>query len=522
MEKRIECTKLKLDSGFAFDFANLYGAGKVDQADIDELSGRIKEAHQAILHMRQTGEVRGHLSKDGEPERVLFTELPYVQEGNLNSPDSIARLREFGQSLRHNVDAVVSFGIGGSFLGNKVLFDVHCGEFWNTKTVAEREGYPELYFSGNNIDPRRTSEIIEHLVGAARNEIATSAEHPRNDSNESFGDGTHPALRAPLSRGDLGGDKYKVLLIVISKSGSTLDTMSNFMVVYDALKNHSDLIDVEVVAVTDPGQGEKATLLGKLANEMGWPTFSVPDGVGGRFSVFCDVGLVTAACIGFDIDGFLAGARAMDEACKTEDIWRNPAMLNAVLKYIAAEKYGRDIEVFMPYGDNMKSVGEWYVQLLAESLGKRHDREGREVFYGRTPLAALGTTDMHAQTQQHQDGKRDKVVQFVKVAEWDTDPVIPNVFPTAAKLSEVSGIYMSQALDIARAANAEALARDNRFNATFVLPKLNAYHLGELLYMLCLSVAYEGELANVDAFDQPGVEGYKRLMGPRLKALKGI
>ena len=174
----------------------------------------------------------------------------------------------------------------------------------------------------------------------------------------------------------------------------------------------------------------------------------------------------------------------------------------------------------MPYGDYLKSVSEWYIQLLAESLGKRVNREGQEVFYGRTPVVAVGTTDMHAQTQQHQDGKRNKVVQFVQVADWDNDPVIPNVFPATPKLAEFAGLTLSQGLDAAREANAAALASDNRFNATFVMPKLNAFHLGELLYLLALSVAYEGELANVDAFDQPGVEAYKRLLGPRLKEMK--
>ncbi|SDF71911.1 glucose-6-phosphate isomerase [Sporolituus thermophilus] len=481
---------LTLPSGFCFDYANFYGEGKVTAADIAALAERIEAAHAAVEYLRRTGEVRGHLSKDGLPEKVLFPQLPYIKEGNLNSPTSIARLKAFGQSLRYKVDAVVSFGIGGSYLGNKVLFDVHCGEFWNYKLVEARSGYPKLYFSGNNIDPRRTQDLIAHLAAEAK-----AAQGGRNE-------------------------KYKVTLIVISKSGSTIDTMATFMVVYEALKQQAPLIDVDVVAVTDPAEGAGETLLGRLAREQGWPMFSVPDGVGGRFSVFSEVGLITAACIGFDIDAFLAGARAMDEACRTGDIWRNPALLNAVLKFIAAEKYGRNIEVFMPYGDYLKSVAEWYVQLLAESLGKRYDREGREVFYGRTPIVAVGTTDMHAQTQQHQDGKKDKVVQFVKIAEWEGDPVIPDAFPGEAKLAAIAGITMGQALDAARAANAEALAGDGRFNATFVLPRLNAFHLGELLYLLALSVAYEGELANVDAFDQPGVEAYKRIMGVKLGSLK--
>lgn len=481
---------ITLSSGFSFDYSNLYGAGKVTSADIEVLQERITAAHEAMVHMRSTGEVRGHLSKDGTPEKVLFSQLPYVEAGNLNSPESIGKLKAFGQSLRNRVDTVVSFGIGGSFLGNKVLFDVHCGEFWNSKTQAERDGYPKLYFNGNNIDARRTAEMLEHLVAEARLKAIHGQTEP-----------------------------YKVALVVISKSGGTLDTMSTFMVMYDALLQQAPLLEVEVVAVTDPAQGDKATLLQKLATEQGWPTFSVPDGIGGRFSIFSEVGLVTAACVGMDIDGFLAGARDMDVVCQSPDLDKNPAMLNAALKFIAAEKYGRDIEVFMPYADYLKSVAEWYVQLLAESLGKRTDREGNEVFYGRTPIVAVGTTDMHAQTQQHQDGKRNKVVQFVQVAQWEQDAVIPDVFPSAPKLSEISSLYLSQALEVARVANADALMSDQRFNANFVMPKMNAYHLGELLYLLALSVAYEGELANVDAFDQPGVEAYKRLMGPRLTAL---
>lgn len=474
---------LTLPSGFAFDYANLYGEGKVTAAEIAGIAGRLAAAHDAVQEMRATGEVRGHLSKDGTPEKVLFSQLPYVAAGHLNSPDSIMRLKAFGASLRHRVDAVIHFGIGGSYLGNRVLFDAHCGEFWNSRSPEERDGYPELYFSGNNIDPLRTGDLIGRILAAARAKTA-----------------------------------YRLVLVVVSKSGATLDTMSTFMVVYDALRQAG--LDPTVVAVTDPLEGEKATLLKKLAQDNNWETFAVPDGVGGRFSVFSEVGLVTAACIGFDIDAFLAGARAMDQACRGGDPWTNPALLNAALKYLAAANHGRNIEVFMPYADRLKAVAEWYIQLLAESLGKRTDRQGREVFYGRTPVVAVGTTDMHAQTQQHQDGPRDKVVQFVRVGFWQPDPVIPAAFPAVRELAKFASLRMSQALDAALAANAEALSRDGRYSAVFTLPKLDAFHLGELLYLLALSVAYEGELADVDAFDQPGVEAYKRIMAPKLEALK--
>jgi len=195
-------------------------------------------------------------------------------------------------------------------------------------------------------------------------------------------------------------------------------------------------------------------------------------------------------------------------------------MLNAALKFIASEKYGRDIEVMMSYGDYLKSVSEWYVQLLAESLGKQFNKEGKEVCYGRTPIVAVGTTDMHAQTQQHQEGKLNKIVQFIRIEKWKNDITIPNAFPEAKKLSDISGVTMGQALEVARQSNADALASNHRFNALFSLPELTPYHLGELLYMLSMSIAYEGELADVDAFNQPGVEAYKKIMGPRLQALK--
>ena len=128
-------TTLQLPSGFQFDYTNLYGEGKVTAVEIESFADRTAAAHRAIRHMRATGEVKAHLSKDGTPEKVLFTQLPYVEDGNLNSPDSIARLKAFGASLQNHVDAVVSFGIGGSNLGNKVLFDVHCGEFWNQQST---------------------------------------------------------------------------------------------------------------------------------------------------------------------------------------------------------------------------------------------------------------------------------------------------------------------------------------------------------------------------------------------------
>lgn len=481
---------LKLQSGFCFDYSNAYGGkGKITATDMENLQAQLVAAHMAVDKIRKTGVAQWHLSKDGTPEPVLFNQLPYVKLGNINTPASINKLIAYGDSLKNRVQSVVSFGIGGSYLGNKVIFDVNGGEFWNSNE-RKRQGRPKLYFSGNNLDPASVQGLIAELINQARNWKKTH------------------------------NTRYAVSLIIISKSGSTLEPMACFMSVLEALYDHADLIEVEVVAVTDPASGAKETALHRLASQQGWTTFSVPDGVGGRFSVFCDVGLITAAVLGFDVRAFLQGAKDMDLACQTDDVWGNPALLNVALKYIASEKYGKNIEVFMPYANSLKSLAEWYIQLLAESLGKRLDKNSAIVNYGRTPIVAVGTTDMHAQTQQHQEGKKDKFIQFVEVDSWVEDFAIPNLFPTDKVFSNMSNIKMSAALNAALAANAEALAGDNRFSAVFKLPQLDAYHLGELMYLLALSIAYEGELANVDAFDQPGVEGYKKILLPKLKDLQ--
>lgn len=434
--------------------------------------------------MRKNGTMPGHLSKDGEPEAVLFTQLPYIEDGNINSPERIFALEELARTTRNRVDAVVFLGIGGSYLGGKVLFDVQCGEFWNMKSTEERNGFPKAFFAGNNVDSHKMTGLIQFL---------------KNDSQ------TKP--------------NYTVMAVVISKSGSTIEPMSNYMVLKAAMNDAG--ITLETVAVTDPHDGgDKETLLHGLAKKSGWPIFYVPDGIGGRFSVFSEVGLIVGALTGFSIRQFLDGARDMDHACQNPDIWKNPALLNSVLKFLAGKNHGRSLEVLMPYADSLKSLSEWYIQLLAESLGKRLDKQGNVVNYGRTPIVAVGTTDMHAQTQEHQEGPQDKVVQFVSVENWPDDVTVPHLYDEYPKLAAFSGLPLSQILEAARSSNAEALAGDGRPSANYIMPAMTPYHLGELMFMLCLSIAYEGEFANVDAFNQPGVEVYKKFLGGRLKKLQ--
>lgn len=470
---------IRLKDGFEFDFGTMLGAGRIQQQDLEALQPQLNKAAEALQRIREQGVAKNHLSKDGTPEPVYFTRLPYVEPGNPNTPESVQKLMDFSEHLRNAVDAVLFLGVGGSYLGNKVLYDLFCGDGWNILSPAQRSYRPAILFGGNNLDPLQSRQLVDQVWSLARNTMTK-------------------------------GDKFRLMLVPISKSGTTLETLTAFSYFYEEF-SHETYLDLEVAVVTDLNPDAKSPLLA-LAEEKNWRKFDVKNGVGGRFSVLHDVGLVMAAAIGVDTKEFLGGAQVMDKACQSADWQQNPALANAALKYLAAEKYGCDLEVFMGYGLCFKSLSEWYVQLLAESLGKRNNREGKAVFYGRTPIAAVGTTDMHAQTQQHQDGKRNKVVQFLQVDDLHQDVVLGNPFGHIPQMAKYEGLSLNRALQVALLANREALDKDNRFTALYRLPHLTAYYIGELFYFLMLSIAYEGELADVDAYDQPGVEAYKKII----------
>ncbi|MEG1411924.1 MAG: glucose-6-phosphate isomerase [Acidaminococcaceae bacterium] len=478
--------KITLPSGFCFDYRNMLGTKRIQPEDLVALTGKIKKATDGVATIRSAGTVAGHLSKDGSFEPVYFTRMPFIKDGNPNTPDSIRKMQAFSKHVWQTTEVVIFLGIGGSYQGNKVLFDVQTGEYWNQQKPLERKGYPKVYFSGNNLDADQSSALLA--------EITRQAEYKKF----------------------AGQGKTSIMLIPISKSGTTIEPTAAFLYCYEQLQAQADLFTLDVTVVTDLSTKAPVSPLWQLAQEYGWTSFDIKEGIGGRFCVFSDPGLITAAVVGMDIEALLAGAQDMELACQSTDLAANPALLNAVLKYVAAEQYGCEIEVLMPYAMQLKSLGEWYVQLLAESLGKRHNRAGVEINYGRTPIAAVGTTDMHAQTQQHQDGKRNKVVQFVELQKNTASVIVGKPFPQVPFFAQYQALHLDVALRSALEANAQALSEDCRFNANYQLPQLDAYYIGQLLYFLMLSIAYEGALANVDAYDQPGVEAYKKIMKAKL------
>lgn len=446
---------------FFIDVKNLLGnPWSVTEEDLVKYGSCIKQVAEDVAKLRYTG-------KGPDGSSVLFPHLPYLLEEDVliseEEKKALLSLREEAKSY----DAVISIGIGGSYLGNQVLFDVFCGPYWNQLRKEERHGYPQVYFAGQNVDPVSLIELSSCI----------SRESER-----------------------LQGRRMKVLLLVISKSGTTIEPVT---AVRGLKKLLASVCDIQIMAITDKEKGR----IRPLAEKEHFPCFTVPDGIGGRFSVFSQVGLVFASLVGIPIGEFLQGAQMVEESCRSEDISENPALMLAALKFIAMKEYGITAEVVMPYGDKLRSFGWWYAQLLGESLGKKYDLNGNVVYNGRTPVASVGTTDMHSLTQEHQQGKKNKLVQFISVEQ------LPEDLSVLCDEKDVSGMVpMSRMLAAARSANEEALAKEGRMSCHISMKKLTPFHVGALMYFFFLTIAYEGALAGINAYDQPGVEDYKKIL----------
>lgn len=448
------------------DVDHIFGkTWSVKAEDLERYEARIRKAAADVEKIRNTG-------KGPDGSQVLFPHLPYLLDEDLliseGEKEALLDLNETAKKF----DVLISIGIGGSYLGNQALFDLFCGPYWNQLTKEERKGYPQIYFSGQNVDPVSLTDLASCIKREA---------------------------------GRIADRRMKVLFLVISKSGTTIEPVT---AVRGLKKLLASICDIHLMAITDKEKGR----IRPLAEKEHFPCFTVPDGIGGRFSVFSQVGLVFASLAGIPIEEFLQGAQMVEEACRSEDISENPALMLAALKFIAMKEYGMTAEVVMPYGDKLRSFGWWYAQLLGESLGKKYDLQGNIVYNGRTPVAAVGTTDMHSLTQEHQQGKKNKLVQFISVEHLPADLTV------LCDEKDASGpVPMSRMLAAARRANEEALASEERMSCHIAMKELTPYHVGALMYFFFLTIAYEGALANVNAFDQPGVEDYKKILHEDLR-----
>ena len=298
----------------------------------------------------------------------------------------------------------------------------------------------------------------------------------------------------------------KTVVLVISKSGGTVETAAQMLIAHEWMVKGlgKDGARARFIAITDPKSGT----LRQLATAEGWATLPIPSNVGGRFCALTAVGLLPAHLCGLDTQSMLGGAAAMAERCRGLKATDNPAAMIALLSWLHDRERGHSVHVMMPYSDRLKSFAAWYVQLWAESLGKRLDRGGRTVECGPTPLPAVGATDQHAQVQLFMEGPRNKLVTFIGLGHHERDVNVPK---NEGENGYLSGASLAQLLEAERLGTTEALAADGRPSLTLVLSRLDAAAIGGLLFLYEAATAFSGELYAINAFDQPGVELGKRL-----------
>lgn len=386
-----------------------------------------------------------------------------------------APIRELVERSRGRFENLVVLGIGGSALGNIALQSALRPATWNLSDNARQAGGQTLprVFVVDNVDPAYFGSVLDACE-------------------------------------ELGGLE-RTCFNVISKSGETAETASQFMTVRAMLKRSlGNKFKDHIVAITDPAQGT----MRQICDADGYATLPVPEGVGGRFSVLSPVGLFSAAMAGIDIDALLDGADAMDRRCESEDLAQNPAAMLATLLVELGQSKGKTNHVLMPYCNALYLLADWFRQLWAESLGKRVNLDGETVYAGFTPIKALGTTDQHSQVQLYREGPNDKVLGLIAVEDFeDGERTIPEGLAADVGIDSIrylEGKRMGDLLNAERRATEYALVESQRPNFTLSFPRVNARHVGEFIMLWEIVTAYAGLMLNIDAYDQPAVETGKR------------
>ncbi len=384
---------------------------------------------------------------------LRWMDLPYA--------DGVrADIRAYAEKVAGRFENVVVLGIGGSALGMTALQTALNGPFHNLAPG----GSPRLFVL-DNVDPDLVGEFLKTI------------------------------------------DPSKTVFNVISKSGGTAETMSQFLICRKALIDAvGEAAHAEHIVVTT--DAEKGTLR-TIVERDGYRAFVVPDGVGGRFSVLCPVGLVPAALVGIDIDELVAGAAFMDERCKQPELMRNPAQVYAALQFLFQQRKGMPMAITFAYSDRLKNLADWYAQLLAESIGKRKSRDGRDVFTGPTPVRAVGVTDQHSQVQLYAEGPFDKWFTLLGVERPRHAVEIPLAYEDLDAVAYLGGHTLEELFQAERDGTRIALTEAGRPNVSISFPEVTPHTVGQYLYLMEIAVALMGEHYGVDAFDQPGVEAGK-------------
>ena len=337
-----------------------------------------------------------------------------------------------------DADALLTVGIGGSALGAATI----------TNALADGSDTEAVYL--DNVDPEWVAGHLE---------------------------------RVPLENAAIN---------VVSRSGTTAETLANFLVVRDAFESAGvDWTERTIVTTGESGP------LRNLADRHDLPSLTVPDGVPGRFSALSAVGMVAAAVCGRDLEALLEGAAAERETL-TGSLFECPAYAYGATSY-ALDQRGAAVNAMMPYAESLETYAEWFAQLWAESLGKDD--------LGQTPARALGATDQHSQLQLYRAGPRDKLVSFV-VPRERADRSIPET--DVEELAYLGDSSLGDLLEAEFEATEASLAAAGRPNVRVEIDRVDEYELGGLLYGMEAACVLAGELYGVNTFEQPAVEWAKK------------
>ncbi|MFC1501454.1 glucose-6-phosphate isomerase [Elusimicrobiota bacterium] len=384
--------------------------------------------------------------------KLGFMELPFKTK---DAKD----IKSIAKKLSPKFENFVVIGIGGSALGNIALQQSLRHPYWNLLNKKARKGALKL-FVPDNVDPDYIAGLVDVI------------------------------------------DFKKTLFNVISKSGSTAECMANYFVLKKILqKKVGKNYHKHIIVTTDVKNG----YLREVVKKEKLVSFVVPANVGGRFSVLSPVGLISAAFTGIDIEKLLLGAAEMAEKCSADSLMENPAALYAAIQFLFYN-CGQPMSVMMPYSNSLYGIADWYRQLWAESLGKKTNRKNETVNVGPTPIKALGATDQHSQVQLYIEGPRDKIFTFLSVENFSKTVKIPSYDKHYLGTHSLNSLLKAE-----EEATRMALTKEGRPNITISLPKISPETIGQTLYLLELATAYAGELFDINAFDQPGVELGKQL-----------
>lgn len=394
--------------------------------------------------------------------KKYLADIQLRAQGFYTIVDDMATVRDieyFAKKAIDRYDDVVVLGIGGSSLGTICMRDAFSHLY-----IKSRKNTPRLHVL-DNIDPLMIKEIQDVIK------------------------------------------LNSTLFIVISKSGTTPESMSQYFYFRKQLEKAKLDVKEHMVFVTDPMRG----VLREIAMVDGIKTFDIAKNVGGRFSVMTPVGLLPVALIGVDIQKLLSGARDMRDLFLSKVFAKNLPFQLAIVQHYLDTKLKKSINVMMPYANKLFRFADWYRQLLAESIGKKKNRKGKIVHTGITPVNALGATDQHSQSQLYNEGPNDKLFLFLAVEKLANTIRIPNANLKNDNLSYLKNISFNKLLDIERIATTESYTKNKRPNLTITIPKIDEEHLGQLFMLFEGATAFLGELYGVDAFNQPGVELSKKL-----------